>query len=68
MSARREGGGFAASDGLKGQNGPLVVGHLQDHRREVNMNESQRGMKARLPETVKKPACYYKYKTGNRRP
>ena len=32
------------------------------------MSESQRGMKARLPETVNNPACYYEYKTGNRRP
>ena len=40
-AARGEGGAFAAGDGLEGGDRPLVVDHVQDHRRAVDMGEGQ---------------------------
>ena len=40
-AARGEGGAFAAGDGLEGGDRPLVVDHVQDHRRAVDVGEGQ---------------------------
>ncbi|MNG95734.1 hypothetical protein D3C79_547770 [compost metagenome] len=39
-----EGGGFTARDGLEGGDRPLVVDHVEDHRRAVDVGEGQRGV------------------------
>jgi len=44
-AARREGGGLAAGNRLKGRDRTLVVDHVQNHRRAVHMGECQRGVK-----------------------
>src|SRR5450830_1817920 len=43
-----EGGGFTAGDGLEGGDRPLVVDHVEDHRRTVDVGEGQGGVKVRL--------------------
>ena len=44
-AACRKSGAFTASDRLKSGDGPLVVDHVQNHRRAVNVGEGQSGMK-----------------------
>ncbi|MCY1173563.1 hypothetical protein D9M73_137280 [compost metagenome] len=43
-----EGGGFTARDGLEGGDRPLVVDHVEDHRRAVHVGERQGGVEVRL--------------------
>ena len=40
-AARGEGGALAAGDGLEGGDGPLVVDHVQDHRRAIHVSEGE---------------------------
>ncbi|VFT06270.1 Uncharacterised protein [Pseudomonas aeruginosa] len=43
-----EGGAFAAGDGLEGGDRPLVVDHVEDYRRAVDMGEGEGGVEVRL--------------------
>jgi hypothetical protein len=47
-AARRKGGALAAGNRLKGGDRPLVVHHVQDHRRAVDVGEGQRGVEIGL--------------------
>src|SRR3989344_1076011 len=43
-----EGGGFTTGNRLEGGDGPLVVDHVEDHRRAIHVSESESGVEVRL--------------------
>jgi hypothetical protein len=47
-AARREGTLLAAGVALEGRDGPLIVHHIEDHRRLIHRGEQQGVMKIRL--------------------
>src|SRR5690606_37930893 len=43
-AASGEGGGFTAGDGLEGGDGPLIIDHVEYHRRAVDVGEGEGGV------------------------